>query len=76
VIVYGSGLSDGNMHLHDNLPVLLVGGGGGKIKGGHHLRYRADTPMTNLYLTLADMMGVPVDSLSTSTGKLEVLSVS
>jgi hypothetical protein len=76
MIVYGSGLSDGNMHLHDNLPVMLVGGGVGKIKGGCHLRYPTDTPMTNLYLTLADMMGVPVDSLGTSTGKLELLAVS
>jgi hypothetical protein len=75
MIVYGSGLSDGNMHSHDNLPVLLVGGGAGKVKGGRHLRYPADTPMANLYLTLADMIGVPVESLGTSTGKLELLSV-
>jgi hypothetical protein len=75
VILYGSGLSDGNMHLHNNLPILLAGGGGGKIKGGRHLRYPADTPMPSLYGTLLDMVGVPVENLGTDLGKLEPLSI-
>jgi hypothetical protein len=75
IIVYGGGLSDGNLHLHNNLPILLAGGGAGRIKGGRHLRYPADTPMPNLYLTLLDMVGVPVENLGTTTGKLEPLSV-
>jgi hypothetical protein len=75
MIVYGSGLSDGNMHLHDNLPILLAGGGAGQIKGGRHLRYPKGTPMPNLYLSLLDKVGVPVESLGTSTGKLENLSL-
>ena len=75
MIVYGSGLSDANLHLHDNLPVLLVGGEAGQIKGGRHLRYPKDTPMPNLYLTLLDKLGIPVESLGDSTGKLELLSV-
>jgi hypothetical protein len=75
IIVYGGGLSDGNLHLHDNLPILLAGGGGGGIKGGRHLRYSANTPMPNLYLTLLDKLRVPVESLGTSTGKLDLLSV-
>ena len=75
IIVYGGGLSDGNLHLHNNLPILLAGGGSGRIRGGRHLRYPADTPMPNLYLTLLDMVGVPMENLGTSTGKLEPLSI-
>ena len=74
MIVYGSPLSDGNLHLFKNLPVLLVSGGAGQIQGGRHLRYPKDTPMANLYLTLLDKLGVPVDSLGDSTGKVELLS--
>jgi hypothetical protein len=76
VIVYGSGLSDGNMHLHNNLPILLAGGGGGKLKGGRHLRYPSDTPMPNLYGTLLDIVGVPLENLGSSFGKLKPLSIS
>ncbi|HEX4425282.1 MAG TPA: DUF1552 domain-containing protein [Terriglobales bacterium] len=75
VVLYGSGLSDGNLHLHDSLPVLLAGGGAGKIKGGRHLRYPKDTPMTNLYGTLLDMVGVPADKLGSASGKVEPLSI-
>ena len=75
MIVYGSGLSDSNLHTHTNLPTLLVGGEAGRIKGGRHLRYPKGTPITNLYLTLLDRLGVPVESLGDSTGKLELLSM-
>lgn len=75
VILYGSSLSDGNLHWHDNLPILLAGGGAGRIQGGRHLRYPQDTPMPNLLLTMLDMLGVPVESLGDSTGKLDLLSV-
>ncbi|HEV8613723.1 MAG TPA: DUF1552 domain-containing protein [Gemmatimonadales bacterium] len=75
VILYGGSLSDGNLHLHDNLPTLLVGGGAGRIKGGRHLRYPKDTPMPNLLLTLLDMVGAPMKNLGNSTGKLDLLSV-
>ena len=74
-IVYGSGLSDGNMHTHNDLPVLLAGGGSGWIKGGRHVRYPANTPMPNLYLTLLDKVGVHMESLGASTGRLDLLSV-
>ena len=74
MITYGSGISDSNQHLHDNLPMLVVGGGGGRIKGGRHIRYPSDTPMTNLFLTLLDKMGVPVDRLGDSNGQLHELS--
>ena len=78
-IIYGSGISNGNMHEHDNLPILLAGGGVGRIKGGRHLRYPKGkkTPMTNLYLTMLEIAGIPVESLGDSNGRLglEPLSV-
>jgi uncharacterized protein DUF1552 len=76
MIVYGSGINDGNLHTHEDLPILLVGGGAGKIKGGRHLRYPQGTPMTNLYLSMLDMAGIPLDNLGDSSGKLELLSIS
>jgi hypothetical protein len=74
-IVYGSSMSNGNGHQHDNLPIMLVGGGNGHIKGGRHIRYPDGTPMANLHLTLLDMLEVPVDKLGDSTGELNLLSV-
>ena len=71
---YGCGISDSNQHLHDNLPVLVAGGGGGRLSGGRHLRFAPDTPMTNLLLTLLDKMDVPMDNLGDSTGRLRELS--
>ena len=75
VMLFGSGLSDGNSHLHENLPMLLVGGAGGRIKGGRHLRYPERTPMANLFLTVLDTLGVPVEKLGDSNGKLNLLPV-
>jgi hypothetical protein len=75
VIVYGAGLSDANMHRHDDLPILLAGGGAGKIKGGRHLRFEENTPMPRLYGTLLDVVGVPLENLETNNGKLEPLSL-
>jgi hypothetical protein len=73
MIVYGSGLADGDRHTHEDLPVLLVGRGGGFITG-HHVVYAKETPMTNLYLTLADRMGVRPESIGDSTGRVEHLT--
>jgi hypothetical protein len=75
MIVYGSGLSDGNAHLHERLPVLLAGRGDGTLKPGRHLTYEAGTPMTNLYATLLDRMGVRPETLGDTTGKLTDLSL-
>ena len=72
-IVYGSGLSDGNRHTHDDLPVLIVGRGG-DLRLNRHIVYPKDTPMTNLYLTLLDRMGVRTESLGDSTGAIEHLT--
>ena len=68
MIVYGAGMGDSNSHTSENLPILLAGGGAGS--GGHHVRYPEETPMANLHLSLLDKMGVPVESLGHSTGRL------
>ncbi|HAX42443.1 MAG TPA: DUF1552 domain-containing protein [Bryobacteraceae bacterium] len=74
LIVYGSGLSDGNAHSHHDLPVLLVGGANGAFKTGRHVEYPKETPMNNLFLSILDTMGVEAESLGDSTGRLEYLS--
>ena len=74
-MLYGCGISDGNQHLHVNLPVMLVGGSNGRIKGGRHLKVADETPLTNLQLTLLDAVGVETDHLGDSTGQIEHLSV-
>jgi Protein of unknown function (DUF1552) len=72
-IVYGSGISDGNLHSHDDLPIVLAGKGNGTIKPGRHVRYPRETPLTNLYVSLLDRMGVNVDDFGDSTGRLTAL---
>jgi hypothetical protein len=74
MLVYGSGISDGNRHNHDDLPILLIGKGGGTIRGGRHLVFpkKADTPLMNLYLALFERMGVPTKSFGDSTGVLPI----
>lgn len=74
MVVYGSSLSDSNAHTHDDLPTLLAGGGGGTLRGGRHLRYPDGTPMTNLFLTLLDRLGVHRDRIGDSTGRIAHLS--
>jgi hypothetical protein len=74
MLVYGSGIGDGDRHNHDNLPVLLVGRGGGTIDSGRHIRYYRETPMCNLYLSMLHRMGVEVDRFSDSTGTLKELA--
>jgi hypothetical protein len=73
LIVYGSGISDGDRHNHDDLPILLAGGGGKIHKGGRHVRYSDGTPLCNLYLALLDGMGVPAARFGDSTGPLSGL---
>jgi hypothetical protein len=71
MIVYGSAVGDGNLHNHDDLPVLLAGAGGGSVQAGRHFQLKDSTPMTNLYLGLLDRMGVPAQHIGDSTGRLE-----
>ena len=74
MLLYGAAISDSNVHMHDNLPLVLAGGGAGRIKGGRHVRYPKDTPATNLFLNMLDKLGVPADRIGDSTGRLEYLS--
>jgi hypothetical protein len=74
MVLYGSGLSDGNRHSHRDLPIVLAGRGDGSLKPGQHIAYTPGTPMTNLYLTVLDRAGVRPETIGDSTGKLEHLS--
>jgi hypothetical protein len=75
MVLYGSPLSDGNMHLPDNLPNMLLAGRETGFKGGQHIRYPKGTPMTNLFLTMLDAAGIPhVPSIGDSTGRLALQS--
>ena len=69
-LVYGAGMSDGNRHSPDNLPIVLAGGGAGTLEGGRHLQYADDTPLENLHVTLLHKMGLAVESFGESTGTL------
>src|SRR5438132_4274147 len=71
MIVYGGAIGDGNRHNHDNLPILLAGQGGGTLTPARHVKLDKDTPMTNLYLSMLDRMGVAAQRVGDSTGKLE-----
>jgi hypothetical protein len=71
-ILYGAGISNSQRHSGDNLPLLIVGGGSGRIKGGRHLTYADKPMMANLLVTLMDKMDVPVDHIGGSTGKLPI----
>ena len=73
MILYGSGISDGNAHSHDDLPILLAGKANGTIKTGRHLRLAKETPLTNLYMSMLDRMGVNVDGFGDSTGRLAAI---
>lgn len=75
MIVYGSGISDGNRHNHDNLPILLAGSGGGSIETGRHLRYDLETPVCNLFMSMLDRVGVDAPFIGDSTGRLQGLSL-
>ncbi|XZE52450.1 DUF1552 domain-containing protein [Planctomycetaceae bacterium SH139] len=70
MILYGSGLSDGNRHRHEDLPIVLAGGAGGKIATGRHLAMSDETPMANLFMSMLDLVGAPVESIGDSTGRL------
>lgn len=76
MILYGSGLANPNLHTHYDLPLVLAGTGAGRLRSGRHLKFAADTPMTNLLLTMLDKVGVPLDKLSDSTGPLPLETLS
>ena len=74
MLLYGSSISDGNKHTHDDLPLVLVGGGNGQIKGGRHLSYPNETPMNNLLVAMLDKAGVKTEKFGDATGEIDRLS--
>jgi hypothetical protein len=74
MLVYGAGMSDSNAHDPRNLPIVLVGGGCGKLKGGRHVQYAKDTPLANLHITLLDKLEIHADKIGDSNGELGQLS--
>jgi hypothetical protein len=76
-MIYGAGIADSNSHSPINIPVILAGGGAGKLKGGRHIKFK-DMPLANLHLTLLDQFGVRQDRLGDSTGRVDakILSLS
>lgn len=74
ILLYGAGLSNSDRHSHGPLPTLVLGGGAGTVRGGRHLVYSDQTPLTNLHVTLLNMMGVPAEKFGDSTGQFTELS--
>jgi hypothetical protein len=76
LIVYGSGLSDGNVHTHDQLPTLVAGRGGNFVSPGRHIVYQRETPVCNLFGAMLERVGVRPEHVGDSTGRLAGLSLS
>ncbi len=74
ILLYGSGLADGNRHTHNDLPILLVGRGAGTLRPGRHIRVPAETPVTNLYMSMLERVGVNPEHIGDSQGRLQQLS--
>ncbi|MDG2127008.1 MAG: DUF1552 domain-containing protein [Fuerstiella sp.] len=74
-LCYGSGISDGNRHNNENLPILIAGHGGGTVDPGRHIRVPAETPVCNLFMSILDRFGAPVDFIGDSTGKVSGLQI-
>src|SRR5690606_7500499 len=72
LVMYGSGMSDGNAHNHDPLPIVLAGKAGGTLEGNRHINFKEPTPMSNLLLTMLDKLGVEQESFGDSTGRLAI----
>jgi hypothetical protein len=70
MVLFGSALHDGDRHAPHNLPLVLGGGGGGRVIGGQHLEYTEDSPMANLFVSMLDAFGAPVERFADSTGPL------
>lgn len=75
MICYGSAISDGDRHNNENLPIILAGHAGGRIDSGRHVEVRAETPMCNLFMSMLDRFGTPVDFVGDSTGRLSELQI-
>jgi Protein of unknown function (DUF1552) len=76
MILYGAGISNSQRHAGDNLPIMLIGGGTGTLKGGRHIVYKEKPSMANLLVTIMDKMGFPVEKVGGSDGKLQLDTLS
>jgi hypothetical protein len=74
LFLYGTGISDSNTHFHDDLPIALIGGQAAGLKGGRYIRYAKGTPLTNLFVSMLEFMGVEVEKIGDSTGKVDRLT--
>jgi uncharacterized protein DUF1552 len=74
MIIYGSGIADGNRHAHDNVPTILAGRGGGPLRPGRYIKYPKETPIANLWLSMLHRMGVAEEKIGDSTGEVAYLS--
>ena len=74
LFLYGTGISDSNTHFHDDLPIALIGGTNAGIKGGRYVRHPQDTPLANLHVSILEKLGIPIETLGDSTGKLDRLA--
>jgi hypothetical protein len=72
LVLYGSGMSDGNQHNHTDLPIIVAGGASGRLKGGRHIRNPKDTAMSNLLLAMLDKLEIQVDKFGDSTGMVGI----
>src|SRR5262249_54904092 len=72
LFLYGSGMSNGNQHIHTNRPILTVGGAAGKLKGNKHVRVKDTTPLSNLMLTILDVAGISGEKYGESNGRIEL----
>ena len=72
MVLFGSSMSDGNRHDPSNLPIVLAGRGGGRISTGRHIACQKQTPLCNLYVSMLDRMGAPVESFGDSNSPLEI----
>jgi Protein of unknown function (DUF1552) len=76
IMVYGAGMGDGDIHNQWNIPVALIGGGGGLVKGGRHIEYKLGTPLSNLHVTMLNTLGIPTETfggeLGLSSGALDL----
>jgi hypothetical protein len=73
MVMYGSGLSDGNRHRHDDLPIILAGRASGTNQSGRHIALSGGAPLNNLFLSMLDRIGASVSALGDSTGRLKVI---
>ncbi len=72
LLMYGSSISDGNLHTHHDLPIVLAGGAAGQVKGNRHVMYPKETPLNNLLLSMLETAGVGVEKFGDGTGKLDL----